>query len=76
MTLKLSNTSQGSIGKILKIDGAKDFKKKLLVMGILEGENFSVENVSPMGSPIVINVKSAKIALRKEEADKVIVEVS
>lgn len=73
---KLSDTKRGSEGYILKINGDKQFKKKLFVMGILEGERFLVENVSPMGSPIVLNVKQARIALRREEAENVIVELS
>lgn len=73
---KLSDAKKGNVGYILKINGDRQFKRKLFVMGVLEGEKFLVEEVSPMGSPIVVSVKQAKIALRREEAENVIVDLS
>jgi len=74
--MKLSNAKKGNKGKIIKIEGNKDFKKKLFVMGLLEGEDFIVENIAPFGSPIVVSVKSSKVALRKEEAENIIVDIN
>lgn len=76
MMMKLSTVKQGNKGRIVKIEGSREFKKKLLVMGLMEGEELSVENVSPLGSPIVVNIKSSKVALRKEEAEKIVVDIS
>ncbi len=76
MMMKLSNAKKGNKGKIIKIEGNKDFKKKLFVMGLLEGEDFIVENIAPFGSPIVVSVKSSKVALRKEEAENIIVDIN
>ncbi|MFN4245980.1 MAG: ferrous iron transport protein A [Brevinematia bacterium] len=75
MMMKLSNAKKGNKGRIVKIDGDKEFKKKVNVMGILEGEEFSVSEVFPMGSPIIINIRNSKIALRKDEAERLTVDI-
>lgn len=76
MMMRLSRANRGSKGRIVKIEGAKEFRKKLSVLGLIEGEELSVDDVSLLGSPIVVSTKSARIALRKEEADKVVIDVS
>ncbi|MEN2998937.1 MAG: FeoA family protein [Brevinematia bacterium] len=76
MVMRLSNTKLGNRGKIVKIEGNDEFKKRLLSMGFFEGEEVLVENISLFGSPIIVNVRSTKLALRKEEAERVVVDVS
>lgn len=76
MMMKLSDAKKGNKGKIVKIEGNREFKKRLFVMGLLEGEDLTVENVAPFGSPIVVSIKSSKVALRKEEAENIIVDIN
>ncbi len=74
MTLKLSEMKEGEKGRVLEISGSEQLKKKILVMGILPGEEVIVDRIAPFGSPIVVNVKNMKVALRKDEANHITVE--
>ena len=47
---------------------------KLLEMGLLPGEQVQLERWAPMGCPVLINLASSQLSLRKEEADSVLVE--
>jgi DtxR family Mn-dependent transcriptional regulator len=74
-TVKLSDLKIGTKGKILKITDTGVLKSKLLGLGFVKGEIVKIEKIAPLGSPIDVLIKNTHISLRKEEADKVIVEV-
>lgn len=44
-------------------------------MGVLVGEEIVIEKVAPMGDPIEVTIKSYKLSLRKNEAEKIDVEI-
>jgi ferrous iron transport protein A len=50
---------------------------RLLEMGFLEGSRIEVIHEAPWGKdPIIVRVRGALIALRRQEADAVLVELS
>ena len=65
----------GSKAKILKITDTGVLKTKLLGLGFVKNEIVRIEKIAPLGSPIDVLIKNTHISLRKEEAEKVIVEV-
>ena len=73
--VKLSDLKVGEKGKILKIANTGILKSKLLGMGFVKGEIVKIEKIAPLGSPIDVLIKNTHISLRKEEAEKIIVEV-
>jgi ferrous iron transport protein A len=75
MMMKLSELKKGQKGKIVKIDGDEKLKTKIIRMGIFEGDEFSVDNVTPFNSNVVIKVKDIRIALRNDEAENIKVDV-
>jgi Fe2+ transport system protein FeoA len=75
MMMKLSELKKGQKGKIAKIDGDEKLKTKIIRMGIFEGDEFSVDNVTPFNSNVVIKVKDIRIALRNDEAENIKVDV-
>jgi len=72
---KLSDLKVGTKAKILKIADTGVLKSKLLGLGFVKGEVVKIEKVAPLGSPLDVLIKNTHISLRKEEAEKVIVEV-
>lgn len=56
---------------------AKDrhYRQKLLRMGLVKGETFSIIRKAPMGDPIEIKIKGYSLTLRKDEADALEVEI-
>ncbi|MCK4905105.1 ferrous iron transport protein A [bacterium] len=71
----LSDLKTRSKGKVKKIMGQPQLKKKLIAMGIIPGSELEVLRVAPLGDPVEIRIKGYNLSLRKEEAKQVYVEV-
>lgn len=50
------------------------YRARLLAMGLTKGVRFEIKRVAPMGDPVEIIVKGYSLALRKGEAQALIVE--
>ena len=48
---------------------------KLLEMGCLPGNTIEILQVAPMGDPLYINVNGSFVAIRKETAEEISVEI-
>ena len=60
---------------IIKSFGDSDLYVKLLEMGCIPEEEISVELSAPLGDPIAIQVAWYQLSLRKEEAEKIMVQI-
>jgi len=75
MNLTLKDLKVGESGKIIAIkEDMGNLKNKLLVMGAVSGVIVKVEKVAPLGDPIDILILGYHLSLRKEEAEKIIIE--
>ena len=54
--------------------GAKEYRSKLLAMGVTKGIKLRVTRVAPLGDPLEISVRGFSLSLRREEANAVLVE--
>lgn len=67
-----------AIGSTLKVTGyeptARDYKRKLLAMGLTPGTELVVKRHAPLGDPTEIEVRGFRLSLRKTESDALIVE--
>jgi len=70
--IRLSELKPGEKLKVLKVNGEKELKKRLLDMGVLPGVEIEVEKISPLGFPVDIKVRGYHLSLRKEEAEVVV----
>lgn len=70
----LRELKPGEKGKVIKIKGKGNFKKRLLDMGIVPGSEIQLEKVAPLGDPIDILIKGYHLSLRKEEAKEILIE--
>ena len=76
MELKLNELKVGNKAKIVRVEsGMGNLKTRLLDMGAVPGTVVKVEKVAPLGDPIDILIKDYHLSLRKEEAEKIVVEV-
>ncbi len=64
----------GESGVISKVEGEVSLKRRILEMGAVPGTEVVVERVAPLGDPIDIRLKGYHLSLRKEEAEKILVE--
>ncbi|HFC97351.1 MAG TPA: ferrous iron transport protein A [Thermosulfurimonas dismutans] len=74
--MRLSEIKPGTKVKIVRMAEAPPvLKRRLLDMGVLSGEPLLVERMAPLGDPIEIKIKGYRLSLRREEAEKILVEV-
>jgi len=69
---RLSELSIGTSATILSFEN-DDFFIKLMEMGCVPGEMIKVEQIAPLGDPILISVAGYTLSLRLNEADSIFV---
>ncbi len=72
-TRPLSEMGPDERGVIVRVGGTGEIRRRLLDMGVVAGAEVEVERVAPLGDPIQIKVKGYDLALRKGEAEKILV---
>ena len=72
--VRLSQIEAGKKVKIVSFEN-DEIILKLMEMGCLPGEAVVVEKIAPLGGPISIVVSGYHLRLRKDEADKIFVEI-
>lgn len=69
MTLVLADLAIGESGRITGFTGGdRDYRQRLLAMGLLPGTSFELARVAPLGDPVEIRVRGSAVSLRKAEA--------
>ncbi len=69
----LRDLKPGEKGKVIKIKGKGNLKKRLLDMGIVPGTEIQLEKVAPLGDPVDILIKGYHLSLRKDEAKDILI---
>ena len=71
---KLDQLEIGDIAKVITIDVSGELRRRLMEMGLTRGTLIEVIGKAPLGDPIEYKFKGYNLSLRKEEANKVVVE--
>lgn len=71
----LGQLAVGQQARIVRVGGEKAARRRLLDMGLVNGETVVVARVAPLGDPIEVLVKGYHLSLRKHEAHQILVEV-
>jgi ferrous iron transport protein A len=74
--IRLSDLSNGKIGKIIGLNGGQGLRRKLRTIGIREGKLVKLVTAQPIGGPIVIDIDGEQIAIGRGMAQKIMIEVS
>lgn len=71
--MMLGNMKQGQAGRVAGFAAgvAPSYRAQLLAMGFTPGAAVRVERVAPMGCPIEVCVRGARVSLRRGEAEAV-----
>lgn len=72
MTLK--EISCGQTVTVTKLLGEGAVKRRIMDMGLTKGVSVTVRKVAPLGDPIEITVRGYELSVRKEDAEKIMVE--
>ena len=73
--MTLNNLPIGDEAIITKVGGEGTLRCRLLDMGIIPKTKVKVQKVAPMGDPIEIRLRGYELTIRKEDAEKIEVEV-
>lgn len=70
----LRDLHPGQSGRIIAIEGTGALKRRLIDMGLTPGCDVFVRKVAPLGDPIEINIRGYELSLRKDDAEKILLE--
>lgn len=69
MTMRLSELKTGEKGVIVKILGHGSFRRRMMEMGFIKGNEIAVELNAPLRDPIKYKILDYEISLRRSEAN-------
>lgn len=73
--MNLSELKPNQRAIILNIGAKGELEKRLVDMGVVSGEIITREKVAPLGDPTCYTIKATHIALRKEDAKNIDIEL-
>jgi Fe2+ transport system protein FeoA len=73
--LLLHRMKEGDVVRILSISRGRGIRQQLAQMGIQEGDTLHVKRCVPFGGTILIESRGTSVALSKEFAEKIKVEL-
>ncbi|HHY70681.1 MAG TPA: ferrous iron transport protein A [Thermoanaerobacterales bacterium] len=71
----LYNLPIGSSGRVKQLTAKGDIRRRMLDLGLIADTKVEALRRSPSGDPIAYQIRGAVIALRSEEASKILVEM-
>lgn len=75
MEKKLSEFKIGEKGKIKTISCEEEIKRRMADMGLLPGITIELKRIAPLGDPLELSIQGYRLAVRKQEASLIVVEV-
>jgi Fe2+ transport system protein FeoA len=70
----LAHLPIGTLAKIVSINEGGAISRRLLEMGVVPGATVRVVKTAPFGCPMEIRVRNSHLALRRVEANSIVVE--
>ena len=72
---RLRDLAIGDVARVIGFEPTgREYRSRLLSMGLTHGTVIMVRNIAPMGDPIHIVVRDFDLSLRKDEADALILQ--
>ncbi len=71
--MKLANLTVGTEAKVVEVVGQTAVTRRLMEMGVVPGVSVKVIKTAPFGDPIQIRVRGYSLAMRKTEAETIVV---
>ncbi|HDQ25619.1 MAG TPA: ferrous iron transport protein A [bacterium] len=74
--MKLAELQRGDKAVVTSVDSSGETGMRLIDMGLVAGAHLKFLRKAPLGDPIEIQIRGFLLALRKEEAARISVEVT
>ncbi len=70
--MELKDIPVGGKGRIIGYKkGEREYRRRLLMLGVTPGVEFEVVRIAPLGDPIEIRVRGSCISVRRDEAQQI-----
>ena len=76
MTKYLNEFKINEQGIVKKIEAEGKIKRRLFDMGVTPGTEVVIRKHAPLGHPIEVTIRGYELTLRKDEANKILMEVN
>lgn len=70
----LKEIACGQTVTVRKLEGEGALKRRIMDMGITKGTEVYVRKVAPLGDPLEVTVRGYELSIRKNEAERILVE--
>jgi len=70
----LADLPSGSTARLVRVEGARAFRRRLMELGLLPGTEVRVVRRAPLGGVVEIEVRRCRLSLRLTEAAGLFVE--
>ena len=75
MIKRLDMLASGEAGRVFAVKTAGGMRRRIMDMGITKGANVECVGISPLGDPKAYCIRGAVVAIRKEDASAIDIEV-
>lgn len=75
MEKHLNEFDVGQKGIVKKIEAEGKIKRRLFDMGVTPNTEIYLKKLAPLGDPIEVTIRGYELTLRKDEANKILMEV-
>jgi ferrous iron transport protein A len=72
--MTLADLEKGKSRKVVSVRGEDVVTRRLMEMGVIPGVSVRMVKSAPFGDPLEINVRGYSLALRRNEAESVLLE--
>lgn len=72
----LTELQPGEHATIVAVRGQGALRRRYMEMGLTKGERVQVTHIAPLGDPVAYRLKGYELALRREEASQIHVELA
>jgi ferrous iron transport protein A len=74
LPVPLDELPVGSLARVVEVKGGGQHQRRMLDMGLVPGAEVGVIRRAPLGDPIEYSVKETRVAMRKTDARRIMVE--
>lgn len=73
--IRLCCLPRGADATVVAVEGSDDVSRRLADLGLVPGTRLEMLTVAPLGDPILFRLLGYRLALRKDESERVMVRV-
>ena len=74
MSISLNSMRPGESGIVSSIGGSGQLRHRLTAMGVTPGACLTVRKLAPFGDPMEINIRNYALAIRRKDAQEILVD--